>query len=126
MPKMRYYKTKPEVKVTFEYERPDASTVALACEEQGWAPIPMRRSRGGERPWTVKVRLPRDRRIQYRFVIDGDTWVNDPNADALIPTRLAGRTQSSTPTDRGPPTCGRREAAGAAPSRPERGKRRPW
>ncbi len=38
----------------------------------------------------MKVRLPRDRRIEYRFVIDGDTWVNDPEADALVLNPFGG------------------------------------
>ncbi len=90
MPKMRYLKTKPEVEVTFQYSRPDASTVGLACEELAWEPMPLRRSRDPGRPWRVKVRLPRDRRVQYRFVVDGDIWVNDPDADGLVPNPLGG------------------------------------
>jgi hypothetical protein len=81
----RFFKTKDEVEVTFEIQRPDASEAEWLSESTHWEPMPMRRVKKSG-PFKLKVRLPKDQHVQFRYRFDGDTWENDDAADAYWPT----------------------------------------
>jgi hypothetical protein len=72
------------VLVRFELVAPDAQEVTLAGSFNDWSPqgIPLTRS-GGTGLWTGTVAL-RPGEHQYLFVIDGATWIPDPNAHAQV------------------------------------------
>jgi 1,4-alpha-glucan branching enzyme len=79
----RYYKTKNEYEITFEFADAEAQEVALVCEANNWQPMPMtRRKKDGI--FYAKMRLPGDGRYQFRYFIDGSRWANDENADAYV------------------------------------------
>ncbi|SJL84418.1 isoamylase early set domain-containing protein [Vibrio palustris] len=81
----RFFKTKDEVEVTFEIEVPDdASQVAIVADFLGWQPEPMKKVPKSHQ-FKFKTRLPKDGEFQFRYLMDGDTWVNDPRADNYIP-----------------------------------------
>lgn len=80
----RPFKTKDEVEVTFQVERPWAETAEWVCEVANWEPIPMKRR--GKGPFKLKVRLPKDANIQFRYRFDGRDWDNDEAADAYWAT----------------------------------------
>jgi hypothetical protein len=81
----RYFKTREEVEVTFEVERLGAVTAEWLSESTDWEPVPMRRPKKSA-PFRVKVRLPKDRHVQFRYRFDGEAWDNDDAADAYWPT----------------------------------------
>lgn len=80
----RYYKTRPEVEVTFEVAGDDISTAEWVSDLTGWQPIAMRRA-DKTGPFRLKVRLPKDQSIQFRYLFDGERWDNDESADAYWP-----------------------------------------
>lgn len=65
--------------IEFSLERPGASSVALAGDFNGWdtAATPMA-DPDGDGTWVVVVDLEPGRH-EYKFVVDGSTWVNDPD-----------------------------------------------
>ena len=69
--------------VTFVLVVPEARTVALAGDFNGWDPaqLPMRREGSGL--WTVDVPL-QPGRYQYAFVVDGRRFVADPAAPRAV------------------------------------------
>lgn len=69
--------------VTFVLLAPQARSVALAGDFDGWdaARLPMRRAGSGL--WTVEVPLAPGR-YQYAFVVDGRRFVADPSAPRSI------------------------------------------
>jgi hypothetical protein len=77
----RYFRSIEAVEVTFELDRPDAEHAAVAIDALGWVAVPMRRYPAGSGPLKAKVRLPRDREIQFRYLVDDRLWCNDPDAD---------------------------------------------
>lgn len=81
----RFFKTKDEVEVTFEYPGENANEVALLCEANNWEPIPMKKARKAGSPFRVKVRLPKDGEFSFRYLLDGERWDNDHAADAYRP-----------------------------------------
>ncbi|PKN57398.1 MAG: 1,4-alpha-glucan branching protein [Deltaproteobacteria bacterium HGW-Deltaproteobacteria-14] len=80
----RHFKTKDEVEVTFELDAADASEAELFCAALDWKPEPMKRSdKGG--PFRLKLRLPKDQQIEFRYLVDHAEWRNEPGADGQAP-----------------------------------------
>lgn len=80
----KYLKTKDAVDVTFKVDRPDVESVEWLGETNGWEPVPMKRSEKGKGPFKLKMRLPKDTAVQFRYLFDG-RWENDEAADAYWP-----------------------------------------
>ena len=67
----------------FVYVAPRASTVAVTGEFARWDPsgVAMRRVDGGV--WVAEIQLPPGLH-HYVFVVDGNKWVVDPNANSQV------------------------------------------
>jgi len=68
------------VAVSFVFEAPQAASVAVVGDFNGWDPLaaPMQRY-GADGPWTATV-LARAGRHTYAFLVNGATLVPDPHA----------------------------------------------
>lgn len=89
MLKKRFFKTKDECEVAFELSPAGGvERVSLVCEANGWEPIEMKRNRQGR--FRTRLRLPRERQYQFRYLIDRQEWVNDEAADAYLPNSFGG------------------------------------
>lgn len=97
MLKKRFFKTIDECEVSFKVEPEGAERVSLLIETNNWEPIPMEQLKSG--PFKTKLRLPLDRQIQFRYLIDGETWENDETADAHVPNEF-GSSNSVVDTTR--------------------------
>jgi 1,4-alpha-glucan branching enzyme len=80
MLKKKFFKTKDECEVTFEVSVENADQVALVSEHNGWEPIEMQQVKDG--PFRAKIRLPKESKFQFRYLVDGQEWRNDETADA--------------------------------------------
>ena len=80
----KYFKTKDECEVTFEYESDSAESVAVLSEANGWEPVEMKKRRK-DGVFYAKMRMPKDGQYQFRYLVDGQAWVNDTAADAYVP-----------------------------------------
>ncbi len=85
--KRRSSKLKP---VRFSFHAPQAMVVAVAGDFNSWdnSVHRMRHGRGGT--WKRGLRL-RPGRHEYRFVVDGTQWVDDPRASEYCPNVHGGR-----------------------------------
>ena len=80
----KFFKTKGECEITFEYDSDGAEKVALVANVNDWNPVEMsKRKKDGV--FYTRLRVPSDTQVQFRYLVDGNTWVNDPAADALVP-----------------------------------------
>jgi len=84
--KKQFSKTKPECKVTFQIPAEilaGSKKASIAGEFNGWDvnANPARIIKGIA---SVSVVLESGRSYQYKFVIDGERWENDPQADSYI------------------------------------------
>jgi 1,4-alpha-glucan branching enzyme len=82
--KKKPLKSKPICKVTFTLSKDqarDAGNVHLVGEFNEWdvAATPMRKQKDGA--FTTSLDLPSDREYQFRYLIDGELWISDPEAD---------------------------------------------
>jgi 1,4-alpha-glucan branching enzyme len=86
----RYIKSRKVVKVTFELPKADMpedltpETVHLLGEFNDWDPTAtlMKRSKGST--FRTMVELEPGREYQFRYLVNGEHWCNDPQADAYI------------------------------------------
>lgn len=84
MLKKRFFKTKNEVEVTFEWPKANEDTLSVAGDFSDWQPIAMKYSKA-KKTFNYKARFPKNEEFQFRYIINGEIWENDPKADAYIP-----------------------------------------
>jgi len=77
------------VEVEFTYQAPDANKVTIAGEFNNWDKNanPMQKKNG---IWYIKLDLPPGK-YEYKFVIDGTRWVEDPKAEKFVKDPYGGR-----------------------------------
>jgi len=79
------------VTVSFALRAPQASTVSLAGDFNGWSGegYQLRRA-DASGTWEIKVPLKRGKAYVYNFVIDGKIWIADPSVPAKIDDGFGG------------------------------------
>jgi len=85
MIKKQFLKSKPVCKVTFSFPAEaavEAKEVKLVGEFSDWtkSPIEMKKLKDGS--FKTVVSLETGKEYEFRYVIDGDRWENDWEADA--------------------------------------------
>ena len=83
----KFLKGKPLCKVTFKLPKGiaiDATKVALVGEFNDWSPLanPMDANKDGSYKTTFD--LESGKSYEYKYLVDGDIWVNDTDADAYV------------------------------------------
>lgn len=83
----QYLKSKPVCKVTFRLPRRLANSgrqAVLAGDFNNWqtGQTPMKALKSGD--FTVTLALTPGREYQYRFLVDNQTWVTDPDAEKWV------------------------------------------
>lgn len=79
----KFFKTKDEVEVTFQWPKDEnVSSVAVCGEFNGWESTPLKLNR--QKVFTTKVRLPKEGNFEFRYLINEGQWENDPAADAYV------------------------------------------
>jgi len=76
----------PWVRVTFTLPSTiQASRVHLVGDFNGWdaQATPMHYDRGGGQ-WTASLDLENGRRYRFRYLVDGQEWLNDWHADDFV------------------------------------------
>lgn len=82
-----YLKTKPECKVKFALpaeQLEGAKKVFLVGDFNNWdeSATPMRKQKTGM--FASTINLEKDKQYQFRYLVDGSTWLNDDSADAYV------------------------------------------
>ena len=73
-----------KVRAKFSLRSADAKSVHIAGDFSDWRPQrAMRRGRDGT--WEATLELDSGTTYQFRYLVDGREWVNDPAADAYAP-----------------------------------------
>lgn len=85
--KKEYLKSRKSCKVTFRLPRiaaPDANDVCIVGDFNDWNIYanPMKKLKKGD--FTITLNLKPGREYQFRYLIDGDKWENDWNADKYV------------------------------------------
>ncbi|MBN2618196.1 MAG: isoamylase early set domain-containing protein [Spirochaetales bacterium] len=85
----KFLKTKPECKVTFVLDKEackDGSRVNLVGDFNEWDKevTVLKKNKNGDYSVTLDLETGKD--YHYRYLIDGEKWVNDWEADYYAPT----------------------------------------
>lgn len=89
MIKKQFFKSK--CKVTFEMPKDiEAKTVAVVGDFNNWdkSATPLKRLKSGV--WKTTIDLQKDDSYQFRYLIDGQSWVNDQDADSYVSNNIDG------------------------------------
>lgn len=78
------------VYVPFVIEAPDAASVHVAGDFNEWQPEFELADPDGDGVWSGRVMLPPGVH-KYMFVIDGETWITDPNAERWVEDGFGNR-----------------------------------
>lgn len=88
MIKKQFLKTKPVCKTTFTFPAeaaPEAKTVEILGDFNNWKEgVKMKKQKNGI--FKATVNLETGKEYQFRYLIDGETWENDSEADKYVPT----------------------------------------
>lgn len=97
MIKKQFLKSKPVCKVTFSMPAeaaPEANEMKLVGEFSEWtkSPIDMKKLKNGSFKTTVDLETGKE--YEFRYLIDGERWENDWEADAYRPSTIASEENS--------------------------------
>lgn len=96
--KKQYLKSKPVCKVTFSMDKEavaGAGKVDLLGEFNNWntaEPVSMKKLKNGT--FKVTIDLPSETEFQYKYLLDGEKWINDDSADKYINSGLGAEENS--------------------------------
>ncbi|KGJ99667.1 isoamylase early set domain-containing protein [Thalassotalea sp. ND16A] len=79
----KYFKTKDEAEVTFEFARNDVKSVSLYGDFNDWQAIEMKFIKKSQ-SFKTRVRLPKGGSYQFRYLLDNAEWENDHAADQYL------------------------------------------
>ena len=89
----KFLKSKPLCKVTFKVEAnmvDNAETVMLAGDFNNWntsKKTEMKKLKNGS--FTTTLDLETGKEHAFRYVVDGKTWINEPEADKFSPNGVS-------------------------------------
>jgi 1,4-alpha-glucan branching enzyme len=80
----KFFKTKEEADVTFEFDRTDVNSVSLFGDFNDWQAIEMKFNKKTN-SFKTKVRLPKGENFHFKYLLNDSEWENDYSADQYIP-----------------------------------------
>jgi 1,4-alpha-glucan branching enzyme len=83
----KFFKTKDETEVTFEFNRNDVERAELVGDFNDWKAIEMKFNKKTQ-TFKTKVRLPKGGVFHYRYLLNNTEWENDYSADQYLPNEF--------------------------------------
>jgi 1,4-alpha-glucan branching enzyme len=96
--KKQYLKSKPVCKVTFSMDKntvSGAKNVDLLGEFNNWntaEPVKMKLLKNGT--FKVTIDLPAEKEFQFKYLLDGENWMNDNKADKYVNSGIGAEENS--------------------------------
>ncbi|MEK7137026.1 MAG: isoamylase early set domain-containing protein [Patescibacteria group bacterium] len=76
--------------VKFSYSAPTAKSVAVAASFNNWSATAHPMKKGIKGHWSCSLKLAPGR-YEYRFVLNGSQWMDDPACTERCPNPLGGQ-----------------------------------
>lgn len=77
-------------RLLFVFHDDGAETVSVAGEFNGWSGTASPLARNSSGLWSTEIVLPRAGRFEYKFIINGRRWIEDPNNGMKAPDNHGG------------------------------------
>ena len=74
----------------FVFHDDGAESVSVAGDFNRWNHITTPLKRNGSGLWTTEIAAPRAGRLEYKFVVDGKRWIEDPSNGLKAPDNFGG------------------------------------
>ena len=75
-------------RLLFVFHDDSADSVSLAGDFNGWRAAPLERNASGL--WSTEIVAPRVGRLEYKFIINGRRWLEDPSNGLKTPDNYGG------------------------------------
>ena len=75
--------------IVFVYHDDAAQSVALTCDFNGWTKLIALR-RNSDNLWMTNIKMPNAGSYQYKFIVDGKRWIEDPSNGLKAPDGYGG------------------------------------
>ncbi|UXP30584.1 isoamylase early set domain-containing protein [Reichenbachiella agarivorans] len=90
--KKQFFKSKDVCKVTWTVKKQvakDASNISLSGSFNDWDlnSLPLEKTKSGD--FKLVMELPKNTQYQFRYLIDGEIWMNDDEADGYVDNHLS-------------------------------------
>src|SRR5262249_2776467 len=72
-------------RLRFVFHDDDATSVSLAGNFNGWNPAATPLKRNDTGLWSIEIAAPRVRRLEYKFVVNAQRWIEDPSNGLKTP-----------------------------------------
>ena len=93
----KFFKTKDEVEVTFEFNRDGVKSAALVADFTNWQANEMKFNKKTQ-TFKTKIRLPKGESFHFRYLINDTEWENDSKADQYLPNDFGSENSVVTTT----------------------------
>jgi len=96
--KKQFLKSKPVCKVTFTVDKEEsfgADSIGLLGEFNNWntaEPVVMKKIKNGN--FKVTIDLPINQEYQFKYLLNGENWINDGAADKYVNSGLGAEENS--------------------------------
>jgi serine protease AprX len=77
-------------RLLFVFHDDDAKSVAVAGDFNGWNQRETPLKRNGSGLWTTEILVPRAGRFEYKFIVNGQRWLEDPSNGMKAPDSYGG------------------------------------
>jgi serine protease AprX len=75
-------------RLLFVFHDDAAQSVSVAGDFNGWNATPLKRDGSGL--WSTEIIIPPAARFEYKFIINGDRWIEDPSNGIKAPDNFGG------------------------------------
>jgi hypothetical protein len=77
-------------RLLFVFHDDEATSVSVAGDFNGWSHIATPLKRNSSSLWTTEITVPQTGRVEYKFIINGRRWLEDPNNGMKAPDSFGG------------------------------------
>ena len=77
-------------RLLFVFHDDEARSVSVAGDFNGWNHVATPLKRNGSGIWTTEVTTPQTGRLEYKFIINGQRWLEDPSNGMKAPDNFGG------------------------------------
>jgi 1,4-alpha-glucan branching enzyme len=77
-------------RLLFVFHDDAAESVSLAGDFNGWDPLATPLERNDAGLWSTEIVVSRSARVEYKFIVNGNRWLEDPSNGMKAPDQFGG------------------------------------
>lgn len=77
-------------RLLFVFHDDSANSVSVAGDFNGWSRVATPLKRNGSGLWSTEIAAPETGRFEYKFIVNGQRWIEDPANGMKVPDKFGG------------------------------------